>query len=203
MGELPMKVRDVTTDSFRAVRYTITNWITHFKSQFKRSGKSNRAKATGAYPFPPLTLSNQQFLTEATRGQALQIACEELEILADLLEAYFIEKREEKLQQQAIRLARSLANKICRNNYNRKMTYPFDIEFEKLSRVLLTLKKCRLKTDTGLLWTDIMRPSARTVALSISRFNELQGDEQENLNKSNSKLNITYASLQRRVYLPD
>ncbi len=141
------------------------------------------------------------------RQGALSIACEELEILADLLEAYFIPDHAEALQRQAIAIARKLAEKLEQAVSIRQIQAAIEIEFEQFSKTLLSLKNRQLKTDRGLLWSDIMRPSARTVALAIHRYQQcVQNEEQgfqDHIGRTHQKLNITYTSLQRRVYLSE
>lgn len=153
-----------------------------------------------------VSLAKAKTALESTNRQgALSIACEELEILADLLEAYFVPEQAEELQRQAISTARKLAEQLEQAVSIRQIQSTIEIEFEQFSKTLLSLKNRQLKTDRGLLWTDIMRPSARTVALAIHRYQHCVQNEEpvfkDNIGRINQRLNITYTSLQRRVYL--
>lgn len=201
-----MNVRDVVTSPLKAVQGIVMQFSSYWKTIGNNETNFGEAATTAAYPYPPLSLDKTRVaLKTASRQEALLIATEELEILADLLEAYFVEDQDEHMQRQAILLCRRLADKMIKHNARRSAHFAIDIDFEQLSRTLLTLKQHKLKTDRGSLWADIMRPSARTVGMAIHRYLDCVGNDDDNglVSAGNSQLNITYTALQRRIYLTE
>lgn len=136
---------------------------------------------------------------------ALQIAGEELALLADLCEAHFSEMHAE-LQRDAIDIARTLAEEISQKVDEHAFNQLLNIEFDKLGRIMLDLKRLKLKTDNGSDWAAIMRPSVKAISAALQKYNRLyeirrREKESEDAMKQPERLNITYNAIKRDLYL--
>lgn len=132
---------------------------------------------------------------------ALKVASDELDILADLFEAHFVPTRYEELQYKAIELARNTAEALKEEVTPDVIQELIAIDCERLSQLMLDLKRYDLTTSSKLLWSDIMRPSARVISIALKRYHQIRNTE-ANHNSTNTlreSLNITYTAAQRQL----
>lgn len=138
-----------------------------------------------------------------TPEAAIELAKEELDILADLLEAHFVSHFESERQLKAIRLARDLADRFSGKNTISAIQELITIDFDRLSQIMLTLKNHNLTTSNHILWSDIMRPSVRVISFSLQRYLRLVAsigfDPETQVMSKTEKLNITYTSAQKQA----
>jgi len=114
--------------------------------------------------------------------QALIQAIENLHLLADLIEAHFVNHEHSHLQQRTMKKARQLAELYARERDKQTMNYVLDVQFEELARNLMTLKQCNLITEAGKPWSDIMRKPVRAAALAIKSYQYHMSKQTEQLN---------------------
>lgn len=134
---------------------------------------------------------------------AIELAREELAILADLLEAHFVSHYHSDLQLKAISIARELSEQFAEAQNPNHMQELITIEFDRLSQIMLQLKNYKLTTSAHILWSDIMRPSVRVVSLALQRYMRLAAsmefEPSDEASTTQEKLNITYATAQKRA----
>ena len=119
---------------------------------------------------------------------ALEHATNKLHLLADLIEAHFVDSntylkfpascktmadRCEELQKKAIRLARTLANENYILNKNSHYWVNANVKFQHLFNTLVRLKSFHLVTSYGEDWSDIIRPVARDAANAYTQHYQM------------------------------
>ena len=141
---------------------------------------------------------------------ALEYATEKLHLLADLVEAHFIDSesylqnsgtchtlanRCEELQRKAISLARTLAQENTLLNKNTHYWVNANVKFQHLYNTLIRLKSFDLCTSYGEAWSDIIRPIAREAANAYTQHYQLVCGHPQTEDEFDAETQMRYKSI--------